>query len=94
MKKSGIEWIGEIPDSWKYFRLKDYYVFEKGKNAATYTQEYIGLHKGEYPVYSGQTENDGVMGCIDTFDYDLEECLFGHHPVVGRVLKYQMAHCL
>lgn len=76
MKNSGIEWIGEIPDSWKYFRLKDYYVFEKGKNAATYTQEYIGLHKGEYPVYSGQTENDGVMGCIDTFDYDLEECLF------------------
>ena len=76
MKNSGIEWIGEIPDSWEYFRLKDYYIFEKGKNAAIYTQDYIGLHKGIYPVYSGQTENNGVMGCIDTFDYDLEECLF------------------
>ena len=76
MKNSGIEWIGEIPDSWEYFRLKDYYMFEKGKNAAIYTQDYIGLHKGIYPVYSGQTENNGVMGCIDTFDYDLEECLF------------------
>ena len=30
MKNSGIEWIGEIPDSWEYFRLKDYYLFEKG----------------------------------------------------------------
>lgn len=76
MKNSGIEWIGEIPDSWEYFRLKDYYLFEKGKNAAIYTQDYIGLNKGDYPVYSGQTENEGVMGLIDTFDYDIDECLF------------------
>lgn len=76
MKNSGIEWIGEIPDSWEYFRLKDYYLFEKGKNAAIYTQDYIGLNKGDYPVYSGQTENEGVMGMIDTFDYDIDECLF------------------
>lgn len=76
MKNSGIEWIGEIPDSWEYFRLKDYYEFEKGKNAAIYTQEYIGTHPGEFPVYSGQTENDGVMGNISSFDYDEEECLF------------------
>lgn len=76
MKNSGIEWIGQIPDSWQYFRLKDYYVFEKGKNAALYTQEYIGTHNGEFPVYSGQTENDGIMGTISSFDYDEKECLF------------------
>ena len=27
-------------------------------------------------MYSGQTENDGVMGEIDTYDYELDECLF------------------
>lgn len=76
MKDSGIEWIGEIPKEWEYVRLKHFYVFEKGKNAAQYTQEYIGLHNGDYPVYSGQTENNGIMGRIDTFDYDITECLF------------------
>ncbi len=76
MKNSGIPWIGEIPNDWKSFRLKDYYLFEKGKNAAVYTQEYIGQHNGSFPVYSGQTENNGVMGLIDTYDYSVDECLF------------------
>ncbi len=76
MKESGIAWIGMVPDDWGVFRLKDYYSFEKGKNAAKYTQEYIGQHGGVYPVYSGQTENDGVMGLIDTYDYLVDECLF------------------
>lgn len=76
MKDSGIEWIGKIPVEWNLFRLKDYYSFEKGKNAALYTQEYIGQHNGSYPVYSGQTENNGIMGLINTFDYDIDECLF------------------
>ena len=76
MKDSGIEWIGQIPEEWQYQRLKNFYSFEKGKNAALYTQEYIGQHAGEYPVYSGQTENDGIMGKIDSYDYDISECLF------------------
>lgn len=76
MKDSGVEWIGEIPEEWYLLRLKDYYSFEKGKNAALYTQEYIGQHSGSFPVYSGQTENNGIMGLIDTFDYDIDECLF------------------
>lgn len=76
MKDSGIEWIGKIPENWESVRLKHFYEFEKGKNAATYTQDYIGNHEGEYPVYSGQTENNGIMGKIDSFDYDIKECLF------------------
>lgn len=76
MKDSGVEWIGEIPEEWNSVKLKYFYAFEKGKNAAQYTQDYIGLHSGDYPVYSGQTENNGIMGKIDTFDYDIEECLF------------------
>lgn len=76
MKDSGIEWIGEIPEEWQLFRLKDYYRFEKGKNAAVYTQSYIAEHEGDFPVFSGQTENNGIMGKINTYDYDIDECLF------------------
>ena len=76
MKDSGIEWIGKIPKSWNYVKLKHFFEFEKGKNASLYTQEYISNNCGEYPVYSGQTENDGIMGKVNSFDYDMDECLF------------------
>lgn len=76
MKDSGIGWLGQVPEDWEYVRLKHFYEFEKGKNASAYTQEYIGENEGEYPVYSGQTENDGIMGRINSFDYNIEECLF------------------
>lgn len=76
MKDSGIEWIGEIPKDWGYVPLKAYYEFEKGKNAALYTQEYIGENEGPYPVYSGQTQNEGIMGRVNSYDYDIKKCLF------------------
>lgn len=76
MKDSGIEWIGDIPANWMFCRLKKYFSFEKGKNAALYTQEYIGEHQGTFPVYSGQTESNGVMGLINSYDYDIPKCLF------------------
>lgn len=91
MKDSGIEWIGEIPKHWSFYKIKHFFDFEKGKNAALYTQEYIGEHIGEYPLYSGQTENNGVMGRIDTFDYDLGKCLFtttvGAKVMTPRILQ-------
>ena len=33
---------------------------------------YIQEHEGDYPVYSSQTENHGIMGRIDTYMYDGE----------------------
>ena len=91
MKDSGIPWIGEIPDGWTNVYLKHYFDFEKGKNAALYTQEYIGENEGIFPVYSGQTENEGVMGRINTYDYDEPECLFtttvGAKVMTPRVLQ-------
>jgi len=44
------------------------------KGDAKYTHAYIRNHKGEFPVYSSQTTNQGVIGRIDSFDYN-EECL-------------------
>ena len=91
MKDSGIEWMGEIPNQWHLDKLKNLYYFEKGKNASLYTQEYIGIHKGKYPVFSGQTENNGIMGTIDTYDYEEDECLFtttvGAKVMTPRIIK-------
>jgi len=75
-KDSGIDWIGMIPERWHLSFLKNYYCFEKGKNASLYTKEYIGAKTGCYPVYSGQTGNNGNMGFIDSYDYDIDECVF------------------
>jgi type I restriction enzyme M protein len=35
-------------------------------------KHYINSHSGEYPVYSSQTENDGVFGSINSYDFDGE----------------------
>ena len=31
---------------------------------------------GEYPVYSGQTEDEGVMGRINSYIYDIDDTIF------------------
>ena len=91
MKDSNITWLGNVPNGWNKIKLKKYYDFEKGKNASIYTKEYIGENIGDYPVYSGQTENDGIMGKINTYDYDLDECLFtttvGAKVMTPKILK-------
>ena len=91
MKDSGIEWIGEIPEGWAVVKLSSFYNFEKGKKAALYTKEYIAENIGEYPVFSGQTENDGIMGFVDSYDYDLEECLFTT-TVGAKVMTPKVLH--
>lgn len=74
MKESGVEWIGSIPTHWFKDKLKNYFHFSKGKNASKYTKEFVGEF-GEFPVYSGQTENDGILGYLDSYEYVIE-CLF------------------
>ena len=36
------------------------------------SKDYIRENEGEYPVYSSQTENNGELGRISTFDFDGE----------------------
>lgn len=78
MKPSGVEWIGDIPEEWEVRKVSQFWKANKGPNAAQLTAEYCGNHPGEYPVYSGQTENNGVMGMIDSYSFDFGErgCLF------------------
>lgn len=69
-KPSGVEWLGDMPEHWEVRKLSWLYRYSKGKNAATLTKEHVGQNPGDYPVYSGQTENDGLMGSIDYYEFD------------------------
>lgn len=91
MKDSGIPWIGQIPEDWVKCFLKNSFNFEKGKNASLYTSEYLSDNKGEIPVYSGQTENNGIMGFVKDYDYFSTGCLFvttvGAKAMTIKILK-------
>jgi len=89
-KPSGVEWIGEIPEGWEIVRFKQYYSFEKGKNAQLYTNEYIQANEGDYPVYSGQTENNGVMGKVNSYAYNLDEEVILITTVGARAMTHTL----
>ena len=72
LKHSNVEWMGDIPSHWGIEKLKHHFVFKKGQKAALLTKDYIGLHIAQYPVYSGQTENEGLMGTINWYEFDNE----------------------
>lgn len=49
-------------------------IFEPKKGNAKYTKDYIRKNIGDYPVYSSQTTNEGIIGRINSFDYNTK-CL-------------------
>ena len=51
------------------FRIDELCNISRGK---VISKDYIKEHPGHYPVYSSQTENDGVLGCISEYAYDGE----------------------
>ncbi len=69
MKNSGIEWIGEIPTDWDIVKVS--YLFRIGRGRVIAQTELAD--GGKYPVYSSQTKNDGCLGYINTYDFDLEQ---------------------
>jgi type I restriction enzyme S subunit len=73
MKDSGIDWIGQIPAHWEVKKASWYFAARKGGNAADLTKEYCGKFPGQFAVYSGQTENEGVLGRIENFEFDFQE---------------------
>lgn len=50
-------------------------LFDISKGSADYKKKYIRTHLGEYPIYSSQTSNEGIIGTINKFDYDVKQCL-------------------
>jgi hypothetical protein len=57
----------------KKIKISELFEIYKGKDK--YRKKYIGEHKGNFPVYSSQTKQNGVIGSIDTFDHNVEQCL-------------------
>jgi len=57
--EEGIRWvaIGEVCD------------VSRGR---VMSKDYLRDHHGEFPVYSSQTQNNGIFGYIDTYAYDFE----------------------
>lgn len=47
-------------------------IFDCFKGKACYTKKYIRENLGEHPVYSSQTIEEGVIGWVDSYDYDGE----------------------
>lgn len=83
MKDSGIEWLGEIPAHWEIVKIVRLFRASKGKEGQLLTKEYCAEHNGEYPVYSGQTENHGVMGTLDRYEFDAGDAGFLFSTTVG-----------
>jgi type I restriction enzyme, S subunit len=66
-KDSGIEWIGEIPSHWAIATIGRLSNLGRGRVISAIE---IAENEGEYPVYSSQTENNGVMGRLNSFDFE------------------------
>ena len=64
------ELIKELcPNGVEYKDLKDICIISRGK---VISKDYIRDNPGDFPVYSSQTENEGNLGNISTYDYDGE----------------------
>ena len=64
------ELIEELcPDGVEYKRVDEIFNISRGK---VMSKDYIKDNAGDYPVYSSQTENNGVLGLISTYEYDGE----------------------
>lgn len=70
MKDSGVEWLGQVPAHWEVVKVVRHFRAAKGRDAALLTKEYCSENAGTFPVYSGQTENNGIMGYLDRFEFD------------------------
>ena len=75
-KDSGVEWNNKFPTTWDKVPLKKLFFFKKGKNSQLLTNEYIMNNAGPFPVYSGQTENNGIMGNINSYEYEYKNVIF------------------
>lgn len=68
-KDSKIDWLGEIPAEWETKKIK--FLFKIGRGRVISQQELD--ENGTYPVFSSQTQNNGILGYISTYDFDCEQ---------------------
>ncbi len=83
MKDSGIAWLGNIPNHWKIVKISRHFQAKKGSDGSSLTKEYCATIEGNHPVYSGQTENNGIMAYINEFEFDAGESGYLFSTTVG-----------
>lgn len=66
-KPSGFDWFGDIPTHWEFAAV--WMLFSIGRGRVISHLEILE-DPGPYPVYSSQTEHEGVMGRISAYDFD------------------------
>ena len=66
LKDSEVHYINSIAQHWKVERIKDLFNIGRGRVIG---QELL-VEDGKYPVFSSQTENNGCLGYIKTYDFD------------------------
>lgn len=61
--------INNIPKGWMKAKISDLCYLGRGR---VISSNEIAQNKGEYPVYSSQTSNNGIFGYLNTYDFDGE----------------------
>ena len=59
-----------LNDSWERFQIAD--IASLGRGRVISSVEISKQRNPKYPVYSSQTSSDGIMGYLDTYDFDGE----------------------
>ena len=68
-KETKLPWIGNIPNHWNLSLVGRHFEIGRGR---VISKVEIEDNKGDYPVYSSQTSNNGELGRINTYDFDGE----------------------
>ena len=76
-KKSGVEWLGEIPEDWEISRLKYLARIQGGKD-----QKSVLDDNGIYPIYG----SGGIFGYANQYLYSGESVLLGRKGTVDKPL--------
>lgn len=75
MKDSGVEWIGEVPDSWSVRRIKDFYTIKSGSGISK--DEYVD--DGIYPIIG----SNGIIGYSNKSNNSHEVITTGRVGTIG-----------
>ncbi len=67
-------------------------LFNIKKGNSKYTKKYVNTNKGNYPVYSANTKDNGLLGKINTFDYNLECMQITTNGVYAGTVFYRKKH--
>ncbi|MFH1801507.1 MAG: restriction endonuclease subunit S [archaeon] len=67
-------------------------IFELKKGNSKYTKKYVNVNEGEFPVYSSNTKNNGILGSINSFDYNIECVQITTNGVYAGTIFYRPKH--